>query len=55
MQLHICILYSKNDRMRETLEVTYLNRYYLNLKILIVQSGMFDIKERGNIRRSIYI
>jgi len=36
-------------RDKYTLKITYLNRYYLNLKILTIQSGMSDVKERRNI------
>jgi len=46
-------------RDKYTLKITHLNylRYYLNLnlKTLIIQSGIADVKERGNMWRSIYM
>jgi len=42
-------------RDKHTLKIIHLNRYYLNLKYLTIQSGISDIKERGNMRRSIYV
>jgi len=46
---YICYIVKMTVRDKHTLKITHLNRYYLNLKTLTIQSGMSDVKERGNI------
>jgi len=53
--IYIYYIVKMTVRDKHTLKITYLNRYYLNLKTLTIQSGISDVKERENMRRSIYM